>query len=224
MTTNPALLHDYQEVLKKWEKLRYIEQVRDENPERMNTWYEQGRVVIYRYRVHLFGKCDSPCLAMAANFLQALKHKDQFPEAFETIANASLVDDMADLRPKKTETQELIQQLIEFFPTCAMDILKFVGNKFSLINDLKPEQRIKDLQDTQVFKYIFEGKRPLSKVKVLGLLWNYRDIIGFDFTDVERPISLITKIKGSQCPEKVRLITKRNCTCLLMLHKMCIQQ
>jgi hypothetical protein len=48
MTTNPALLHDYQEVLKKWEKLRYIEQVRDENPERMNTWYEQGRVVIYR--------------------------------------------------------------------------------------------------------------------------------------------------------------------------------
>jgi hypothetical protein len=25
-------------------------------------WYEEGRVVIYRYKVHLLGKCDSPCV------------------------------------------------------------------------------------------------------------------------------------------------------------------
>jgi hypothetical protein len=59
---------------------------------------------------------------MAAIFLQALKYKDKFPEAFETIAKASLVDDMADSRPKKEGMQELIKQLIKFFPSCAMKI------------------------------------------------------------------------------------------------------
>jgi hypothetical protein len=68
-------------------------------------WYEAGRIVIYRYRVHLFGKCDSPCVAMAAIFLQALTHRETFPEAFQTIAKASLVDDMADSRQTQKETK-----------------------------------------------------------------------------------------------------------------------
>jgi hypothetical protein len=79
-------------------------------------WYKNDAVVIYRYRVHLFGKCDSPCVSMAAIFLQALKHKAKFPAAFKTIAKASLVDDMADLRPTKHEIKDLIQEFIEFFP------------------------------------------------------------------------------------------------------------
>jgi hypothetical protein len=45
-------------------------------------WYEEGKVVIYRYTVHLFGKCDSPCVSMAAIFLQALTHKKKIPQAF----------------------------------------------------------------------------------------------------------------------------------------------
>jgi hypothetical protein len=59
-------------------------------------WYENDTVVIFKYRVHLFGKCDSPCVSMAAIFLKALNYKDKFPEAFKTIAKASLLDDMAD--------------------------------------------------------------------------------------------------------------------------------
>jgi hypothetical protein len=66
-------------------------------------WYEEGKVVIYRYTVYLFRKCDSPCISMAAIFLQALAHKDVFPQAFATIANASLVDDMVDSRPTKQQ-------------------------------------------------------------------------------------------------------------------------
>jgi hypothetical protein len=38
---------------------------------------------------------------MAAISLQVLKHRETFPEAFETIAKASLVEDMADSRPTK---------------------------------------------------------------------------------------------------------------------------
>jgi hypothetical protein len=162
-------------------------------------WYEEGRVVIYRYKVHLFGKCDSPCVLMAAIFLQALKYKDKFPEAFKTIAKASLVDDMADSRPKKEGTQELIKQLIEFFPSCGMEIRKFFSNTYVLISELKPELRIKDLHDDKTLKDIFDGITKPTKVKVLGLLWDYvKDGLGFDFSDIERCESPITKMKMLQ--------------------------
>jgi hypothetical protein len=102
-------------------------------------WYEEGKIVIYCYKVHLFGKCDSPCVAMAAIFLQSLKHKDEFPEAFQTIAKASLVDDMAKSRPREDITQELLKQLLGFFPVCAMDIKRFVENSYVLLKELPSE-------------------------------------------------------------------------------------
>jgi hypothetical protein len=101
-------------------------------------WYKEGKVVIYRYTVHLFGKCDSPCVSMAAIFLQALTHKEKFPQAFETIAKASLVDDMADSRPMRLEITELVDQLIALYPLCAMEMRKFVGNSLELMQNLKP--------------------------------------------------------------------------------------
>jgi hypothetical protein len=133
---------------------------------------------------------------MAAIFLQALKHRETNPEAFKTIAKASLVDDMADLRPTQKETKELIGQLIEFFPTCAMEIRKFAGNTYEILKDLESEQRIKDLQDSKNMKDMFDHKIPPAKLKVLGLLWDFvADLLGFDFDPVERAVSPITKMK-----------------------------
>jgi hypothetical protein len=103
---------------------------------------------------------------MAAIFLQALKHRETFPEAFQTIAKASMVDDMADSRPTQKETKELIRQLVEFFPSCAMEIRKFEGNTYEILKDLESEQRIKDLQDKNM-KDMFDHKIPPAKLKVL---------------------------------------------------------
>jgi hypothetical protein len=64
---------------------------------------------------------------MAAIFLQALAHRDAFPQAFATIVNASLVDDMADSRPTKQQIGELDDQLVNFFPLCAMEIGKIAA-------------------------------------------------------------------------------------------------
>jgi hypothetical protein len=61
--------------------------------------YREDQLLIYRWRVHLFGKTDSPCVGMMAVFTQAMRHKEEYPEAFLTITHASLVDDMADSRP-----------------------------------------------------------------------------------------------------------------------------
>jgi hypothetical protein len=159
------------------------------------VWYEAGKIVIYRYKVNLFGKCDSPCVAMSAIFLKALEKKDKYPEAFQTIANASLVGDMSDSRATKTEMQELVTHLREFFPECAMDISKFVGNLLSLMMDLKPELRVKGLEDNSVLQDMFDKKIPPCKVKVLGLLWGYvRDVIGFDFDTVKKAESPVSKM------------------------------
>jgi hypothetical protein len=132
---------------------------------------------------------------MAAIFLQALSHKDKFPEAFQTIAKASLVDDMAYSRPTLSRVQELVQQLVDFFPKCAMEIRKFCGNSHKLMKDLRAEQRIEDLQDHKVLADIFNGTKPASLVKVLGLIWDYvRDVLGFNFSAMERAGSPITKV------------------------------
>jgi hypothetical protein len=158
-------------------------------------WYEAGKIVIYRYKVHLFGKCDSPCMSMSAIFLKALEKKEKYPEAFQTIANASLVNDMADSRSTKAEMQEVITQLREFFPEYAMDIRKFVRNSLSIMKDPKPELRVKGLEDNEVLQDMFDKKVPPCKVKVLGLLWDYvRDVIGFDFDAVEKAESPVTKM------------------------------
>jgi hypothetical protein len=116
---------------------------------------------------------QQPMHGHVGNFLKALEKKEKYPEAFQTIANASLVDDMADSRSKKAEMQELKKQLREFFPECAMDIRKFVGNLLSIMKDLKPELRVKGLEDDKVLQDMFDKKVPPCKVKVLGLLWDY---------------------------------------------------
>jgi hypothetical protein len=102
---------------------------------------------------------------------------------------------MEDSRPTRLEIMELVDQLNAFFPLCAMEICEFVGNSLELMQNLKPELRIKDLQATDVLNDIFSGKCPPSKVKVLGLLWDYvADTISFDFSNVEPAKIPITKM------------------------------
>jgi hypothetical protein len=102
---------------------------------------------------------------------------------------------MADLRPTRLEIMELVDQLIAFFPLCAMEIRKSVGYSLELMQNLKPELRIKDLQAMDVLNDIFSGKCPPSKVKVLGLMWVYiADTIRFDFSNVDPAKIPITKM------------------------------
>jgi hypothetical protein len=44
--------------------------------------YKEDQLLIYRWKVHLFGKTDSPCVAMMAVFTQILKEKEKYPEAY----------------------------------------------------------------------------------------------------------------------------------------------
>jgi hypothetical protein len=63
------------------------------------------------------------------------------------------------------------------------------------MKDLKPELRVKGLEDNEVLQDMFDKKVPPCKVKVLGLLWDYvRDVIGFDFDAVEKAESPVTKM------------------------------
>jgi hypothetical protein len=85
--------------------------------------YVDGQLQVYRWNVHLFGKMDSPCIAMMAVFTMILKNKKEYPElAFNTITAASLADDMADSRPSAQQVKLLIDQLTAFFRNTALCI------------------------------------------------------------------------------------------------------
>jgi hypothetical protein len=109
--------------------------------------YRDDQLLIYRWKVHLFGKTNSPCVAIMAVFTQAMQHKEEYPEEFQTITHASLVDNMADSRPSAQELKQLMDQLTDFFPKhCAMYIRKYIVNDKEMMLQLPPEDRITALQ------------------------------------------------------------------------------
>jgi hypothetical protein len=148
--------------------------------------FREEQLLIYRWRVHLFGKTDSPCIAMVAVFTQILKQKDMYPEAYKTITTASLVDDMADSRPTTQQTEVLINELSDFFPNhCAMHRRKFVVNDKKLMLKIPNDDRIEALKEDTVVEEIFSGNREQPSVKILGISWNYvTDQMYFDFSTV----------------------------------------
>jgi hypothetical protein len=120
--------------------------------------YIDGQLQVYRWNVHLFGKTDSPCVAMMAVFTTILKNKKEYPEAFDTITAASLVDDMADSRPSAQQIKLLIDQLTAFFPKhCSMHIQKYIVNDLDTMLAIPPEDQIAALQDDNVLLSIFAG-------------------------------------------------------------------
>jgi hypothetical protein len=145
--------------------------------------FREDQLLIYRWRGHLFGKTDSPCIAMMAVFTQILIQKDVYPEAYKTITTASLVDDMADSRPTTQQIEVLINELSDFFPKyCAMYIRKFVVNDKELMLKIPNDDRIQALKEDKVVEDIFSEKLEQPSVKILGISWNYvTDCMYFDF-------------------------------------------
>jgi ribonuclease HI len=134
---------------------------------------------------------------MMAVFTQILKEKDKYPEAYQTITHASLVDDMADSRPTTQHMRALIQQLSEFFPEhCSMDIRKFVVNNEELMLDILPDDRIAALKLDSDVKNIFNKVIPQPSLKILGIHWNYvDDEMFFDFCDIFFALGPVDKLK-----------------------------
>jgi hypothetical protein len=44
--------------------------------------YIDGQLQVYRWNIHLFGKTDSPCVAMMAVFTTILKKQERIPGSF----------------------------------------------------------------------------------------------------------------------------------------------
>jgi hypothetical protein len=159
--------------------------------------YIDGQLQVYRWNVHLFGKTNSPCVAMMAVFTTILKNKKEYPEAFDTITVASLVDNMADSRPSAQQIKLLINQLTSFFPKhCSMHIRKYILNNLDMMLAIPPEDRIAALQDDNVLRVIFAGTQEPPSLKILGIAWNYvKDEMYFDFTTLMSPKMLLNKME-----------------------------
>jgi hypothetical protein len=134
---------------------------------------------------------------MMAVFTTILKNKKEYPEAFDTITVASLVDNMADSRPSAQQIKLLINQLTSFFPKhCSMHIRKYILNNLDMMLAIPPEDRIAALQDDNVLRVIFAGTQEPPSLKILGIAWNYvKDEMYFDFTTLMSPKMLLNKME-----------------------------
>jgi hypothetical protein len=159
--------------------------------------YRDNQLLIYQWKVHLFGKTDSPCVAMMAVFTQAMRHEEEYPEAFQTITHASLVDDMADSRPSAQELKQLMDQLTDFFPKhCAMYITKYIVNDKEMMLQLPPDDRIAALHDDATIRDVFLRKIKQPSFKILGIPRDYiSDELCFDFSAIVMPMGLLDKLK-----------------------------
>jgi hypothetical protein len=121
--------------------------------------FRKDQLLIYRWRVHLFGEMDSPCIAMMAVFTQIVKQKDMYTKAYKTITTACLVDNMADSRSTTQQIGVLIDELSDFFPKhCTMYIRKFVVNDKELMLKIPHDNRIQALKEDDVVEDLFFRK------------------------------------------------------------------
>jgi hypothetical protein len=130
-----------------------------------------------------------------ADYIAPGKNKKEYPETFDTITAASLVDDMADLRPSAQQIKLLIDQLTAFFSKhCSMHIRKYILKD---LDTIPPEEdQIAALQDNNVLRAVFAGAQEPPSLKILGIAWNYvKDEMYFNFTTLMSPKMLLNKME-----------------------------
>ena len=141
-------------------------------------WRKKGdndKIRIFRHNRHVFGVAGSPFVAIATVQLHAEEHKDRFPEAYESLHKATIMDDTLDSR----ETPEQLDKLRVELQICLADagfhVHKFASNCRSVVEKIPAKDRakaMKAIQDYQENELESRGEHDLSVDKVLGLRWS----------------------------------------------------
>jgi len=158
---------------------------------------------IFAFRCHLFGKKDSPYLAIEAIRTQAKKHREEFPEAHESIINSVLVDDLLDSRATEDGAEQVMLQTKQLLKEHVnMNMRKWITSSKELRDRIPEEERAPDIAlegidkksgtltrtlgliyvsdpDQFTFQYELEMPKKWTKRRVLGLLSKIFDPLGF---------------------------------------------
>ena len=131
-------------------------------------WRENPSLVIHEYQmnVHLFGKNDSPCIAIFSLKQGAKDKKNKFKKQIcEPVEKDFYMDDFLKFGECIHDLTNVAKQLFKFLSNRGFRLTKWVSNNQEISeqlpkNELKFKEKLEQLSDENKFQ------------KVLGLLWN----------------------------------------------------
>jgi len=131
------------------------------------VWKSGARLRIFEFRVHIFGNTGSPSVAVYALKSAAEDKEREYPEAADTIAESSLMDDLMDSYQDMAEAKRALEGILRILEYAGFAAHKFVSNSEDLLSGVGPDLRAKtmewDLPGVQLSN--------LPNVKVLGLIY-----------------------------------------------------
>ena len=138
-----------------------------------------GRVKHMQYDCHLFGKKDSPFLAIETLNHQARRYAEEYPNAARAIINNLLVDDLMTSVTTVEEAKGLYEEITQLLTKhCGMKMRKFSSNSTEFKDWIPDDMRAPN---------IFSNDEVPEAVKTLGLLYfPHQDAHSFDY-EIEIP-------------------------------------
>ncbi len=131
-------------------------------------WKEEEEIKVYQWAVHPFGSAASPCIAIFSIKEHASKHREEFPQAAETVIKSTLVDDNLDSRETEKEAVELGQQLIRLFEKAGMRLGKIISNSPEVLRHF-PDGMISPTLD---LAHISTEDLSTPIIKTLGVIYS----------------------------------------------------
>ena len=119
---------------------------------------------IYEWSRLIFGRSDAPFTALHVIRTHALKFKDRYGEAVDSILKSMYIDDLCDSRDDPREIKDLVTQSSEIFSKAKMDIKKWMTNCREVLAAIPSEDIATNVTN------ILDDKLPAAKT--LGLTWD----------------------------------------------------
>ena len=119
---------------------------------------------IYEWQRTIFGRRDSPYVALYVIKANAQKYQKKYPATVSTILTGMYVDDLVTSCQTEQEVRDLITQTTEIFSNAGMTIHKWNTNSKAILATIPLELRAKASED------ILQDEPPISQM--LGLSWD----------------------------------------------------
>lgn len=155
----------------------------------------------YELDVMCFGaNCSacSPCSAIYIKDQNALRFKDEYPEAVDAILNKHYMDDYLDSTNDETEAINLIKDVIYVHQQGSFEIRNWISSS-QIVMESIPEQ----LRRCRATKISLDHEN--LQDRVLGILWNpTEDVFTFnvDFAKINKAL-----LSGEKKPTKREILT-----------------
>ncbi len=175
----PKLVNDLPIVLLRFRQKRYclaadikkmffqIRLAREDRDYHRFLWQSDEGVKIYRWTVHPFGSAASLCIAIFTIKEHASRHKQDYPQAAETVINSTLVDDNLDSCDTEEQAVQLGLQLRQLYEKAGMQLGKIISNSDKVIRSFPPEMVANTIQVSE----FHTTDLPSPVIKTLGIVY-----------------------------------------------------